>query len=74
MELDTLNEEEIIKYRQEYLKRHEIDHSYDERLDDWDCPLEQVAARDFFNYLKQRDCLPDDVLWIQEELKRKNTV
>ena len=59
---------------QEYLKKHKIDHAYDERVDDWNCPLEQVAVRDFFEYLKGLNRLPDDAPWIQEELKRENTV
>lgn len=73
-ELSTTDREGIIKYRQEYLKKHKIDHAYDERVDDWNCPLEQVAVRDFFEYLKGLNRLPDDVPWIQEELKRENTV
>jgi hypothetical protein len=56
------------------LKKHKIDHAYDERVDDWNCPLEQVAVRDFFEYLKGLNRLPDDAPWIQEELKRENTV
>ena len=71
MELDT-TVESLVKFRQQYLRKHKIDHNYDERVDDWNCPLEQVAVRDFFEYLKGLNCLPDDVPWIQEELKREN--
>ena len=73
MELNTTIESRV-KFRQQYLREHKIDHNYDDWIDAWNCPLEQKAVRDFFEYLKALNRLPDDVPWIQEELQRENTV
>lgn len=69
MELNTTIESRV-KFRQQYLREHKIDHNYDDWIDAWNCPLEQKAVRDFFEYLKALNRLPDDVPWVQEELKR----
>lgn len=71
MELDITTESHV-KFRQQYLREHKIDHNYDDWVDAWNCPLEQKAVRDFFEYLKALNRLPDDVPWVQEELKREN--
>ena len=73
MELDTATKKHV-EFRQQYLRDHKIDHNYDDWMDAWNCPLEQRAVRDFFVYLKELGRLPDDVPWVQEELKRENTV
>ena len=69
MELNTTIESRV-KFRQQYLREHKIDHNYDDWIDAWNCPLEQKAVRDFFEYLKALNRLPDDVPWVQEELRR----
>lgn len=68
---------------QDTLREIKINHSYDTRIGgippDWghkelNTYLEQEIARDCFDTLKALNRLPDDVPWIQDELKRENTV
>lgn len=64
--------EERISFMQQYLRENRLNHDFDDWADAWNCPLEQVLVRDFYELLKERNCLPNDVPWIQEELKREN--
>ncbi len=77
---DNATENDIIKM-QKILQKCKIDHSYDTKIGgippDWghkemDEYFEQEIARDCFDTLKALNRLPDDVPWIQEELKREN--
>lgn len=77
MVLTTIIEinESSIKRMQAFLKKTPIDHKWtDEDVEafDGDCPVSQEIARDYFDTLKALNCLPDDVPWVQEELKREN--
>lgn len=67
--------ENSIRRMQNFLIKTPIDHKWtDEDIEafDGDCPASQELARDYFDTLKALNRLPDDVPWIQEELKREN--
>lgn len=69
--------EAFIEEMQAFLKNTPIDHKWTDKdieAFDGDCPVSQEIARDYFDTLKALNRLPDDVPWIQEELKRENTV
>ena len=80
--IDDAKESDILDM-QDSLRELKIDHSYDNKIGgippDWghkelNTYLEQEIVRDCFDTLKALNRLPDDVSWIQEELKRENTV
>jgi len=80
--IDDVKESDILEM-QDSLRELKIDHSYDNKIGgippDWghkelNTYLEQEIARDCFDTLKALNRLPDDVPWIQDELKRENTV
>lgn len=77
---DKATENDIIKM-QKILQKCKIDHSYDDKVESippdcgfWDSSnyFLQEIARDCFDTLKALNRLPDNIPWIQEELKREN--
>ena len=80
--IDDVKEADILDM-QDNLRELKIDHSYDNKIGgippDWghkelNTYLEQEIVRDCFDTLKALNRLPDDVSWIQEELKREKPV
>ena len=80
--IDDVKESDILEM-QDTLREIKINHSYDTRIGgippDWghkelNTYLEQEIVRDCFDTLKALNRLHDDVPWIQDELKRENTV
>ena len=78
--IDDVKESDILDM-QDTLRELKIDHSYDNKIGgiphDWghkelNTYLEQEIVRDCFDTLRFLNRLPDDLPWIQEELKREN--